>query len=46
MIQCSEWVRAFIDTGTDLTVISTEISEKLGIVLENIAKRMGGIGRR
>ncbi len=36
--QCSEWVRAFIDTGADLTVISTEISEKLGIVLENIER--------
>ena len=36
--RCSEWVRAFIDTGADLTVISTEISEKLGIVLENIER--------
>ena len=32
--RCSEWVIAFIDTGADLTVISTSISEKLGIVLE------------
>ena len=42
--RCSEWVIAFIDTGADLTVISTSISEKLGIVPEKTKKRMGSIG--
>ena len=42
--RCSEWVRAFIDTGADLTVISTSISEKLGIVLEKTKKGVGSIG--
>lgn len=36
--KCTEWVKAFIDSGADLTVISTNISKRLGIVLEDIER--------